>query len=199
MLIDGGGGGKRGDDLPGQPRRHGAIQFQGQGCSGIAKGRRPAPGHPGNVSQRTRTSAFWNNFVYFIADGDSAKAFRLTNGLLSTSPVARSTNTFKWPGSTPSISANGAANGILLGDRRGRVHADRFLRPPFLHAHDASNISRELYDSSQSGVRDAMPLGVKFTVPTVANGKVLRRDADPARSFRPLATTNWEQMIFRNA
>jgi hypothetical protein len=117
------------------------------------------------------TPALWNNLVYFIADADNAKAFQLSNGLLSTSPVTTSSMVFNWPGSTPSISANGATNGILWAIDGTGPTTD--MVAAVLHAFDASNISHELYNSNQAANgRDNMPLGVKFSTPTVVNGKV---------------------------
>ena len=46
-------------------------------------------------------------------------------------------------------------------------------KPAVLYANDAGNVSIELYNSNKSGKRDLPGAGVKFTVPTVADGKVL--------------------------
>jgi hypothetical protein len=114
--------------------------------------------------------AFWQNNIYYGgAQKDYLKQFRLYNSLLSTSPIAESANTFKYPGSIPSISANGAADGIVWlidSSAYGTGKAD------ILYAFDAANVSRELYDTTQAGTRDQAGPAVKFNPPTVANGKV---------------------------
>ena len=99
--------------------------------------------------------AYFNNTVYFSGAHDQVKAFSLQNGLLSALPVSASTATFAVLGTVPSISANGASNGILW-----------TIDPASqLHAYDAADLSRQLYQGSVSS-------SVKFATPTIANGKV---------------------------
>ncbi|PYM80501.1 MAG: hypothetical protein DME09_19220, partial [Candidatus Rokuibacteriota bacterium] len=108
--------------------------------------------------------AYFNARLYYQGAGDVLKAFELSNGLLSSSPVSQSTTPFSYPGSTPSVSANGSSNAIVWALELNAGTA-------VLHAYDALDLSRELYASTQVPA-DQLDGGVKFTVPTVANGKV---------------------------
>jgi hypothetical protein len=116
--------------------------------------------------------AYWQSNVYFVAVSDVPKAFLLYNGQLTVTPVAAAPEKiYGYPGATPTISANGATNGILWALRTGQYKQNP-PGPAGLGAYDAANISRILYTSSQAGTRDKAGPAVKFTVPTVANGKV---------------------------
>jgi hypothetical protein len=57
--------------------------------------------------------AYFNNTIYYGAVGDAIKAIKITNAKLSTGPSFQTSNTFRFPGATPSISANGVSNAIL--------------------------------------------------------------------------------------
>ena len=110
------------------------------------------------------TATYWQGNIYFIGTKDGIKQFALTNGLLSTTPIASGTYAYGFPGGNMSISSNGAQNGIVWAIEAGGTTA--------MHAYDATNVSRELYNTNQAGTRDQFGIGVRFTVPTVMNGKV---------------------------
>jgi hypothetical protein len=108
--------------------------------------------------------AYWNGTVYYGAVGDQIKAFPITDALLATTPSSATATKFVYPGATPSISANGTANAIVWAVENSGEAA--------LHAYDATDLSHELYDSAQTGGRDAFGPGNKFITPTIVNGKV---------------------------
>ena len=110
------------------------------------------------------TPAYFNNTLYYGPSGNAIRAFSINNGKLSPNTTAQTANTFGSPGATPSISANGASNGI--------VWAVENSSPAVLHAYDATTLN-ELYNSNQaSGGRDLFGNGNKFIAPTIVNGKV---------------------------
>jgi len=114
------------------------------------------------------TPAYWNGNVYYWGRFDYLKSFPLVNGLLSTTPT-KSANQYGYPGATPSISANGSTQGIVWS-----IDAENYGNPgpAILEAHDASNVATTLYSSTTNSARDTAGTAVKFTVPTIANGKV---------------------------
>ncbi|HMC59661.1 MAG TPA: hypothetical protein VKJ01_10750, partial [Candidatus Solibacter sp.] len=114
--------------------------------------------------------AYWNGHVYVLASKDYLSDFSLGMGRLSDRPVAMSTQRFGNPGATPAISANGARNGIVwLLDSKAWNGADR---PAVLHAYDAANVAHELYNTGQNAARDRTGRTLRFTIPTVVNGRV---------------------------
>lgn len=118
------------------------------------------------------TPAYFNNMLYYVAAGDRLKAFRFSGGLLVTTPTSQSANSFDWPGGTPSISANGTANAIAWVIETAGATGGGSGGHLYLHAYNATNVAAELYSSAQAGARDDAGSAIKFTTPTVANGKV---------------------------
>jgi hypothetical protein len=109
--------------------------------------------------------AYFNNEIYYGAVGASVRAFAFAKAQLLTAPASQTSHAFPYPGATPSISANGTSNGIVWVTENTDLAV--------LHAYDAADLSRELYNSSQApNGRDQFGSGNKFITPTIANGKV---------------------------
>ena len=92
--------------------------------------------------------AYFNGTLYYGAVGGTIQAFPITNAKLSTNATAHSSNSFPYPGTTPSISANGTSNGI--------VWAVENSNPAVLHAYDRDNHERTL--QQQPGQRRTRPV-----------------------------------------
>jgi hypothetical protein len=135
------------------------------------------------------TPAFWNNTLYYFGvvfknshPGESF-VFNPASGLFTQSPSKVTPSGFRFSGATPSVSASSpTTNGIVWAIETGSHGTDGQPAappaPPFppagpavLHAFDATDISKELWNSS-TNTNDAAGNAVKFTVPTIANGKV---------------------------
>jgi len=121
------------------------------------------------------TPAVWRNAIYGAAQADFLKAYPVANATIVAMPSAQSAEIYPFPGATPSISAAGAAaqgaivwvldthaNGTANGNASG---------PAILRAYDASGLGKPLYTSDAS-TTETCGNAVKFTVPTVANGRV---------------------------
>ncbi|MGA8871639.1 MAG: hypothetical protein WB460_10910 [Candidatus Acidiferrales bacterium] len=121
------------------------------------------------------TPAFWQNQMYLAGINSPLESFALstTTSTFNTAPTSQSTAIFR--GATPSISASGTTNGIVWAiDSRayGTTNSgSRTAGPSVLRAYDASNLGAKLWDSTLVST-DAAGNAVKFSVPTVTNGKV---------------------------
>jgi hypothetical protein len=109
------------------------------------------------------TPAYYKQSVYFGPNGGSLRAFTISGAKLATGSA--SANSYPYPGTSPAVSANGTANGIIW--------AHENSDPAVLHAYDASDLGHELYNSSQAANgRDHFGAGNKFITPVIADGKV---------------------------
>jgi len=107
--------------------------------------------------------AYFNGTVYIAVVGNALKAFPVTNAKLASVPSSQSTHVFSYPGVTPSVSASGASNGIVWAiENSGAI----------LFAYDATDLTKELYNSNQAANSRDHFSGNKFITPIVVNGKV---------------------------
>jgi hypothetical protein len=147
------------------------------------------------------TPAFWQNNLYFAGayagatDNLKQVSFNATTGLFNTVPLLPySGELFGFPGVSPSVSSQGAENGIVWAVDAGLygyaspnaplVNGQPFncyvspvpapcTGPAVLHAYSASNLASEYWNSAlATGNRDQAGNAVKFVPPTIANGKV---------------------------
>jgi hypothetical protein len=110
-------------------------------------------------------AALFNNTVYYAGNGEHLKAFPITSALLATTPASESATGFPYPGATPSVSSNGAQNGIVWA-------IENQSGAGILHAYDTTNLPTELYDSNLAPNNRDHFSDNKFVPPMIANGKV---------------------------
>jgi hypothetical protein len=120
--------------------------------------------------------AYFNGLLYIqpcggqFSGNDTLKSFALSGLTLNPTPTAQAPEAFSYPGGTPTVSANGISNAIVW--ETEYVGGFWSGGPAVLHAFNATNISRELYNSGQIPARDNPGVAMLFTLPVVANGKV---------------------------
>jgi hypothetical protein len=114
------------------------------------------------------TTAVWKNTLYIgtlLLSG-----YTVNNASIS----AATMHTPDYLDATPSISAAGDVNGIAWAinwSANGASGSNGNFGPAVLKAYDATNLSSRLY-TSDALTADKAANAVKFTVPTIANGKV---------------------------
>ena len=120
------------------------------------------------------TAAFWNNSLYIAASGYPLRqfAFMASTGMFDVNSKA-SSNSFNGKGATPSVSASSPTDSGIIWAIDNSAYGTPCCSngPAVLHAYDATNVGTELWNSTQ-GTGNVAGNAVKFTVPTVANGKV---------------------------
>lgn len=141
---------------------------------------------PGSARGYWSSPAYWQgangSYVYAAGvteeggNGDALKMYTVSNGLLSATPTAQSSNIFP-VGATPSVSSSGTSNGIVWAiERPSALGVQPGATAAVLYAYDATNVSNMLYNSasalSNGVLRDRGGCANKFAVPTIANGKV---------------------------
>ena len=82
--------------------------------------------------------AYFGGTVYFGASSDALKAFPIVNGRLAATPRSQTANKFYYPGTTPTISANGGTEGIVWAVDNGPATGTTAV----LFAYDAANNKR---------------------------------------------------------
>ncbi|HTY93664.1 MAG TPA: Ig domain-containing protein, partial [Steroidobacteraceae bacterium] len=119
------------------------------------------------------TGAYWNNTFYIRNVYGPLQSFALNTTTAKFSAGSQSSTNYGWPGSSPAVSASGNANGIVWDIDASMYCTNQSpgCGPAVLHAFDATNVGVELWNSAASG-NDSAGNAVKFTVPTIANGRV---------------------------
>ncbi len=124
------------------------------------------------------TAAYFNGSVYLgITPTSSAATFPgigrfMYSGTLTAYDYTAPSLQENTRGTTPFISANGTANGILwMIDQGQPIGSPEPSTSATLRAYEASDLSDELYNSSTNS-GDVPGYGIRFSSPIVANGKV---------------------------
>ncbi|MDP9172576.1 MAG: RICIN domain-containing protein [Planctomycetota bacterium] len=100
--------------------------------------------------------SYFNGKIYVSPTSHAAETLNVANGAFSTPPSSTSATSFGFPGSSPSISANGTTNGIVW---------DIDTTTNQLRAYSADSYGTLLFTGSVGSAN-------KFNPPTIADGEV---------------------------
>ncbi len=148
------------------------------------------------------TSAYFNGSMYLGVTPTSISAPGVVRRFTYASPgVLTATQEFtslsvaqqqplNTRGTTPFISSNGTNDGILWTIDQGQpIQSPQPTTHATLYAYDATTLSTELY-SSDTNPGDQAGIGIKFTSPIVANGKVYMSSAHDPLSVNGVPVTH---------
>jgi len=108
--------------------------------------------------------AEFGSTLYYAGVGQSVTVYTISAATIKQVPRSSTSTKFIYPGATPMVSSNGGSNGIVWVLERA---------PSTLQAYNARNLHQMLYSSGQAARnRDLLGQVVKFSVPTIANGRV---------------------------
>jgi hypothetical protein len=112
--------------------------------------------------------AYYNGNLYYGPQKSKMMQFHFNKAMLSTAATSKTTTVFNYPGTTPSVSANGNTNGIVWTIEHGQPGVLSVL-----HAYNATTLTQELYNSNQAAnKRDNFGQAAHLTTPLIVNGKV---------------------------
>jgi hypothetical protein len=113
-------------------------------------------------------------FVYVWSENDQLRAFPFSGGLLASNPaVASAAGPSGYCGADLSVSSNGTTTGtgIVWACYALSGNAGNTTSPGVLRAFDANDVTKELWNSTQSA-NDSPGNFAKYCSPTIANGHV---------------------------
>ena len=130
-------------------------------------------GQPEPTNGVFSTPAAIGSSLYLGEKSEPLELFTFANGLLSSAPAAQSANSFGYPGTVPMLSGTSGTHLMVwaLDVSHYIGNNNPSPGPAVLHAYDATNLA-EVYNSAQAGTRDTAGTAIKFTAPTISNGRV---------------------------
>jgi hypothetical protein len=119
------------------------------------------------------TAAMWNGYMFVAGGGGPLNAYQLNTSPVQFTLISSSSHVYGFPGSTTSVSAAATQSGLVwaLDTHSYCTQQSSACGPAVLHAYAATNLGTELWNSSMTAA-DTAGNAVKFSVPTVANGRV---------------------------
>jgi hypothetical protein len=134
-------------------------------------------GRPANIHGTPVTWRDANNnlFIYLWAEEDYLRAYRFDGKrFVSAGRSAYPAPMMSMPGGMLTLSANGAApaSGIVWASIPKGGDANNETVEGVIRAFNASDLSKELWNSEQNANRDRLGMFAKFCPPVVANGKL---------------------------